>query len=269
MKKYTGISLFFFFSLLISNTVFSRDIEETFKKNVPVGTATLLSVENQNGNIEIKSWDRDEIGITAYKKVSASSRDDAVEMMEELVINVIPHEDEIEIITEYPHKRHKGGHGFFGWLMGDSWGVSYSVSYEINVPEKFDLNARSTNGRVEVYKCNGRMRLETTNGKIIADNVSGSLRCSTTNGSINASLNEVNEKEEMNFTSTNGSIKLYLPENIDADIKARTTNGSVNCDMNVTEQFSSSRKSLDAVINNGGTYIYVKTTNGSIHIRES
>ena len=71
------------------------------------------------------------------------------------------------------------------------------------------------------------------------------------------------------FFNTNGSIKIYLPEDINADIKARTTNGSINCDMNITDQFSRSKKKLDAVINDGGTYIYVKTTNGSIHIRES
>ena len=73
----------------------------------------------------------------------------------------------------------------------------------------------------------------------------------------------------MNFSSTNGSINLYFPEDINADIKARTTNGSINCDLNITEQYSHSKKKMDIVVNDGGTYIYVKTTNGSINIRES
>ena len=153
--------------------------------------------------------------------------------------------------------------------MGRSGNTGYSVSYEIHVPKKFDLNLQSTNGRLEVMECDGRMRLETTNGKIIANDVSGSIRCNTTNGSITASFIEVTEEEEMSFTSTNGSIKVYLPRHIDADVRARTTNGSIDCDLPIRERSGRSRKSLDAVINDGGMVIYFKTTNGSIHIRES
>ena len=269
MKTFFSSSLLFLISLISATPLFSSEIEETFKKTIKVESATLLSVENRNGSIEITTWDQDEVGITAYKKVRAGSRDEAIELMDQLKIVVEMDEHEIEVYTEYPDKRRGRSGGFFSWLMGDSWNTSYSVSYEIKVPRSFDVNAGSTNGRVEAMDCNGRIRLETTNGKIIADHISGSIRCKTTNGSIKVSLIEVNGKEEMNFSSTNGSINLYLPQDIDADIKARTTNGSINCNLNITEQYSHSRKSLDAVVNNGGIYIYLKTTNGSIHIRES
>jgi Toastrack DUF4097 len=271
MKTFFTSSVIFLCTLILNSSLLAREIEETFKKNVPAGSATLLSVENRNGSIEISTWDKDEIGITAYKKVRADGRDQAAELMEQLKIVIETHNDEIEVYTEFPDKRNgkNRSSGFFSWLLGDSWNVSYSVSYEIKVPQKFDVNARSTNGRVEAVDCNGRIRLETTNGKIVANNISGSMRCNTTNGSINASLVSVIKNEEMNFSSTNGSITLYLPEDIDADIKARTTNGSIHCDLNVTEQLSHSKKSFDAVVNNGGIYIYLKTTNGSINIRES
>lgn len=269
MKTFFNSTILFLISLISAAPLFSSEIEETFKKNVKVESATLLSVENKNGNIEITTWDQDEVGITAYKKVRAGSRDEAIELMEQLKIVVEMDGHEIEVYTEYPDKRRGRSGGFFSWLVGDSWNTSYSVSYEIKVPQSFDVNAGSTNGRVEAIDCNGRIRLETTNGKITADNISGSVRCNTTNGSIKVSLVEVNDREEMNFSSTNGSISLYLPRDIDADIKARTTNGSINCNLNITEQYGHSKKHLDAVINNGGTYIYLKTTNGSIHIRES
>ncbi len=269
MKTSFNSSFLFLFIFILSTPLFSTEIEETFKKTIPVESATLLSIENRNGSIKVLTWDKDEIGITAHKQVRAGSREEAIELMEQLQIGIEVHDDEIEVLTEYPDKRRGKKGGFFSWLMGNSLSTSYSVSYEIKVPEKFDINARSTNGRVEALDCNGRIRLETTNGKVIAENISGSVRCSTTNGSINASLVEVNESEEMNFSSTNGSISVYLPEEINADIKARTTNGSINCNLNVTEQYSRSKKKFDAIINDGGTYIYLKTTNGSIHIRES
>lgn len=269
MKRLSRLSSIFLCTFILITPLLSSQIEETFRKNIPVESATLLSVENKNGHIEIMTWDKNEIGITAYKKVKAGSRDEAIELMEKLEVVIKVSQDEIEVYTEFPNSRRGKSSGFFGWLMGESWNTSYSVSYEIKVPEVFNINARSTNGRVEALDCKGRIRLETTNGKIIADNISGSARCSTTNGSIKVSLVDVIEREEMNFSSTNGSITVFLPQDIDADIKARTTNGSINCDLNVTEQYSRSRKKLDAIINKGGTYIYFKTTNGSINIRES
>jgi hypothetical protein len=256
------------FSFLILSCLNARELEETFKKNIPVETAKRLTVDNRNGHIEVLSWDRDEVEIIAYKKVRADDRETAEEMMEGLKISIRETRDEIEVITEYPHRRGRNNGGFFGWLWG-SGNSQYSVSYEIHVPKKFDLDLGSTNGRVEIRDCSGRMRLKTTNGKIVANDISGSTRCKTTNGSITVSMKEVEENDEMSFTSTNGSIKLFLPENIDAEISARTTNGSINCDLPITEKYSRSKKKLEAVINDGGMMIYLKTTNGSIRIRES
>ncbi|KAA3613179.1 MAG: hypothetical protein D8M58_12800 [Calditrichaeota bacterium] len=264
-KILTAIFLTFFVSSLSA-----RELEETFKKNISVDTATRLTVDNRNGNIEVKAWDNDEVEIVAYKKVRADDRETAERLMEELQISITEDRDEIEIITEYPDRHNRrGGGGFFGWLMGGSSGRHYSVSYEIRVPMKFDLDVGSTNGRLEILDCDGRMRLETTNGKIIADDISGSVRCKTTNGSINVSMIKVSEDDEMSFKSTNGSIKLFVPDDIDAEIRARTTNGSISCDLPNMRDYNRSKRKMEAVVNDGGMMIYLKTTNGSIRIRES
>ncbi len=268
MKNITRVFIIAFSTFFLLCSLNARELEETFKKNISVDSATRLTVENRNGSIEVRSWDRDEIEIVAYKKVRADDRETAESLMDELKITILETGDEIEVITEYPDRHRKNNGGFFSWLMGGFGNTNYSVSYEIHVPKKFDLDIGSTNGRLEVLDCSGRMRLETTNGKVIADDVSGSLRCKTTNGSINVSMLEVNETEEMSFKSTNGSIKLYLPEKIDAEIRARTTNGSISCDLPITEKYSRSKKKLEAIINDGGLMIYLKTTNGSIRIRE-
>jgi Toastrack DUF4097 len=269
MKVFYKIFILAFSTVLLTSPLTARELEETFKKVIPVEMAKRLTLDNRNGSIEVRSWDRDEIEVIAYKKVRADNRDTAERLMEELKITVIDHSDEIEVITDYPDRGSSYNGGFLSWLMGGFGNRSYSVSYVIRVPQKFDLDISSTNGRLEVLDCNGRLRLETTNGKIIADDVSGSVRCKTTNGSIKVTMMDVKEEDEMSFTSTNGSIKLYLPNQINAEIRARTTNGSISCDLPITEEYSRSRKRLEATINDGGMMIYLKTTNGSIRIRES
>lgn len=271
MSQMFRFKLLAFVNVALFSFLQATEVEETFKKNIPVDGALRLTLENRNGDVEIRSWDKSEIGVTAVKKVRADSEQEAAKLLEMLQISISKTADAIEIITEHPSKRNRDrkNDGFFSWLMGSSgWGTSYSVSYKIFVPENFDLDIASTNGEVTVMNCDGRMLLESTNGKINAHDVSGSVKCNTTNGSINASFLRVSESGEMSFVSTNGSIKLYLPEDTNAEIKARTTNGSINCDMNINERFEESRKRLDVVINDGGILIYLKTTNGSIHINE-
>ena len=93
------------------------------------------------------------------------------------------------------------------------------------------------------------------------------MRAHSTNGSINVSMHKFSE-DEMSFKTTNGSIKLYLPYNTDADIEARTTNGSIRCELPMSERYTKSKRRLEGEINDGGSLIYMKTTNGSISVLE-
>ncbi|MGD9897767.1 MAG: DUF4097 domain-containing protein [Calditrichaceae bacterium] len=264
MKRLTIIIFFVLNIILLTSLLNAATLEETFKKRVPSEGKELLILENKNGNIDIRTWDKNEIEIIAYKKVRSSDMDSAREMMKELEIEILMTGSKVEIITGRPDKEH-GSSGFFSWLLsgGDN---NYSINYEINVPEKLDLNIQSTNGSINLAGCEGRLRLETTNGNIKAEEVSGLIRSKTTNGAINASFGKVYPDDDMTFTSTNGSIKIYLPENLNADFKAQTTNGSINCELPVTEYYSQSKRTVSGMINEGGAQIYLKTTNGSIKL---
>ncbi len=265
----TMTTLFIFSVIFLAAFGRARELNETFKKQLPVEDAKRLTLQNRNGNIEVRVGDNDKVEITAYKKVRADDPNEAAELMRELKVIVENRGDEIEVITDFPNRGGKHSHGFWSWVMGRAGSNSgYSVTYEIRVPSHFDLDLESSNGNIEVSGCEGRILAETTNGRIVAEDVGGSLRCSTTNGSITAVMRSV-MNEDMHFTSTNGSIKLYLPYDTGAEVSARTTNGSITCDLPIDRTYSENRRTLEAVINKGGPMIYMKTTNGSIRIRES
>ncbi len=252
-------------SLIIFSFLQAKTLEEKFSKRLPAKDIEKVIISNKNGGIEVESWGNDEIEIVAYKKVRASGADDAQKLLDALKIEIEQYNSELEIKTVYPDR--KDGGGLFSWLLGMGGG-NYSVHYEIKVPEKMDLDLHSTNGNIEVNGCGGIIALRTTNGKISADDVAGALSCKSTNGSIKAYIKSVSDNEDMTFKTTNGSIKVYMPQDVNADLKAHTTNGSINCDLPIKTRYSSSRRSLEAQINDGGPQLYFKTTNGSIHIRE-
>jgi hypothetical protein len=253
--------------LLLLGNARSETLEETYKKSIPVQNQEILLVKNQNGNIDVHAWDREEIEIIAYKKVKAGSPGAARRYMEDLRIEIEDTGKEIRVNTMFPDED-RDGSSIFSWLL-NLGGKSASIDYEIRVPSKFNLDIHSTNGNIFVEECEGRFDLETTNGNMQAENVKGAARCKTTNGSITVSLLDVFENEEQSFYSTNGSVKLFLPETLNANLKARTTNGSVECDLPMHDVDRESKRNIEATINQGGPLIYIKTTNGTIHIFES
>jgi len=254
------------FSLLIFHqSIFAATARETFQKSVNFLEGGYLSLSNSNGDVEIISWDKDEVEIVAYKEVRAEDRETAEKLLERLEIDIRESENEIAVETYYP--KGSSGKGFFGWLFGKG-GTSFSVQYEIKVPKNTDLNIYTSNGEVQVEEISGRLRLESTNGKIVARDISGLTRCKTTNGSIRVEFDEVGEGDEMVFKTTNGSIKLYLPEDYGADdVDLKTTNGHIISDFSMTGNSSrKSKKRFRGAISEGNRELSCLTTNGSIHL---
>ena len=235
----------------------AETLEETIDRTLPFAPGSLLELSNTNGDVEITAWDRDEIQIEAYKKVKASNDDRARRAFEDLEVVMQESSTGVSIETEYPR-------GMSGW-----WGsVSSSVQFEIRVPRQADLRIETVNGKVFVAGIYGRIDLETTNGGVKAKDAGGSVTARTTNGGIDVELREFSAAEDMDFRTTNGSITVSLPGDIQADLTARTTNGSVQTDFPITVQGTFRKNRLEGEINGGGASIELRTTNGSIRIRE-
>ena len=240
-------------------------LEETLKKQFPAEKVKQVTLSNVNGSVLVEGWDKQEIQITAYKKVRASGSEKARELLEKLEVEIIESDREIEITTHLP-RRHNSG-GFFAWLF-DVTGTNASVKYEIKVPHKMDLELRSTNGGIQLFECSGSIIVHTTNGKISGDKISGNITAKTTNGSIEMEMLKLDPEEKMSLKTTNGSIWLYLPGDANVDIKAKTTNGRIRSELPFSERYEKSKRRLEGSINKGGPLIYLKTTNGSIKILE-
>lgn len=250
----------------ITELSIAATLEETLKKRLPAENVKQVTLSNVNGSVQVTGWDKQEVEIIAYKKVRASDSEKARELLNKLEVEIVETSRDIEITTLLPRRRDKGG-GFFAWLF-DITGTDVSVKYEIKVPFKMDLDVRSTNGSVQIDHCQGMIKLHTTNGKITGDKISGNIVAKTTNGQIEIEIVKIDPDEDMSLKTTNGSIRIYLPDDVNADIKAKTTNGSIRCELPLTERYEKSKRRLEGSINKGGPMIYLKTTNGSIKILE-
>lgn len=154
---------------------------------------------------------------------------------------------------------------------------NWSVSYQILVPRMTNLDLRANNGGINISGTDGTAEFETRNGGINLQNIAGNVKGRTTNGGVNVALAGTTWKGSgLDVQTTNGGVKLSLPENYAAQIETGTVNGGFRSDipaLNVTtedikgDSWGRSRsRRITTSINGGGAPIRVITTNGGVNI---
>ncbi len=249
--------------------------KEVIERTVELGAGGALVIESINGSITIKAWDRTQVGITAQKKVR-SKNGNAAELLQQIEVDIRETAGRVAIETLVPGR--------------ESWnrGVHYKVDYEIMVPRDIAVDVHSANGGVSAEGVGGEVSLHTVNGGIEAVDIGGDLEASTTNGgirarriggrvdasstngSISAEMLANSLSEDIELSTTNGSIELAVDASLAASIEARTQNGTIDGDLVERpanhKRHHSRHKRVSFDLNGGGPLISLRATNGRIHL---
>jgi hypothetical protein len=154
----------------------------------------------------------------------------------------------------------------------------WSVSYQILVPYKTNLNLTTLNGGISIENVEGTIEFAATNGGIHLSNLAGDVRGKTTNGGVHVELTGNTWRGNgLDVSTTNGGVHLTMAENYAARFETRTTNGGFKSDIaavQVEKQTDENGYRKQGVnfsrdINGGGALIRVVTTNGGVHLDAS
>jgi DUF4097 and DUF4098 domain-containing protein YvlB len=200
-----------------------------------------------NGGVHVESWDRNEILIRAKVQSHADSESDARAIAEEIDVETSGR----KISASGPRTGRNEG---------------WSVSFRIYVPRSSNLDLRSTNGGISIESVMGEIEFRTTNGGIRLSDLSGDVRGTTSNGGVTIDLTgDQWEGEGLDVKTTNGGVKVHIPDGYSARLETGTVNGGLHIDFPITVQGKINRK-IEASLGDGGRLIRVFTTNGGVRI---
>jgi DUF4097 and DUF4098 domain-containing protein YvlB len=257
-----GILSLFSGLLLVGAAAHAATVKDRFDRTVPLRPGSEVRLTNINGAVTFEAWDRSEVRIEAEKRVRAGSDEAAHKLMGQIRIEVDNTPSGLRIDTHLPER---GEGGLLAQLFNGSGDVNMDVSYRIHVPRHVALNVQSSNGGITVTGTEGNARLKTTNGGITVARLAGALQAETTNGAIDAELTEL-ASGDLSLESTNGGVAVRLPRDARFSVDAATSNGGIRSDFPV-EGEQRGRRSLKGEINGGGSRLYIRTSNGGVHIR--
>jgi len=278
--------------------------KENFHSTFKVDPGARLSVDNENGAIEVISWERNEVEMNGTKYARSESE------LHDVKIESTASPMAISIRTLRQHTMHGNSgatytirvprrmivdrlHSTNGPISVE--GVISPVTVEsTNGALHFTrvegrIEGTTTNGTIELSRCIGDARLNSTNGRIEGDLEGGLADVRTTNGDIQMRLSKLDGKgplrvstsngqidvtldsgHEMRASTTNSSITLRLPSDANAQLQARTSHSSVTSEFETIQHHEGDdegeRKTLNTRIGSGGPVIDLSTSNGSIHI---
>jgi|Deesub1362B_J571_1020462.scaffolds.fasta_scaffold01029_10 hypothetical protein len=258
--------LILLFLLLIAGGVQAADaatVEREIRKRFEFRPGGDILLDNVNGRVEIRTWEREEVEVYARVVLRSSSRRRAERYLEEVEIRMDHGRRRLNIEVDYPWR---SGGSWLSWLFGRSR-PSVRVDFELRVPQRADLDISLVNGSILVKGLEGRIDCRTTNGDIRVEDAGGQVSCKTVNGGIRVELAKIREFDEMRFQTVNGSIRLLVPKELQATLEASTVNGRIHTSIPIQVKGKISRRSIEAELNGGGGYIILKTVNGSIYLK--
>ena len=258
-------------------------------RQMPFEPGSTLKLTNANGRITVSSWDREEILVTAEKrlqirvsglgwvmnklKIPYKTTDEVEEYFEQVDVALKVVDNGLEIETIVPK-----------WKPG----VNVSIHYNIQLPKKANLDIKTSNGHISVADIDGTVTARSSNGRLVCEDVSGSITARTTNGSIvcenisgavqaNTSNGSVTVRhpavlvdgDSIVCGTSNGSIRIHLPTESSFDVTAKTTSGRIKSDFEVDKTGQRNTKRLLAGrVGSGGPRVELKTSNGSITLTQ-
>jgi len=243
--------------------------QENFHFNFKVDPGARLSLDNENGGVEIVSWERNEVEVNGTK--FASSEDQLRDV--KIETNATP--SLVTVRTLRQRTMHGGNSGARFTIRVPKHMILdriHSTNGSINVESvaapvtlestngalhftrvEGKIEGRTTNGSIELTSCVGDARLNSSNGRIDGELNGGMVDARTTNGDISLRLSKLDGKgplrmstsngsidvtldagHEMKASTTNSSITVRLPPNANADLRARTSHAKVSSEFEMS-----------------------------------
>ena len=232
------------------------ELREEFHQTYPLSPTGRVGLENINGGVQIKVWDRAAVQVDAIKKAYRKDR------LDEAKIEVNATEENIRIKTEYPWENQN--------FRSDNrrYDNPATVEYTLTVPRKAVLETiELINGSIDIEGVEGNVKATSINGAVTARGLVNEVRLSTINGELTATFTQLDETKPISLGSVNGSVTLIIPSNANASIRAGTVHGGISNDFGLKVKHGEYvGHSMDGQIGTGGPRIKLANVNGGIKI---
>jgi len=221
------------------------------REQTVAGVGRLGIDAGQNGGATVKGWLRSEVLVRARVEAAGDTEAAASAMAGQVLID--SSSGQVRAMGPEPANN-----------------ASWSVSYEIFVPQNTDLTLKTNNGGMTISDVRGQIKFDVNNGGVHLKRVAGDVSGATVNGGVQVELAGATwDGNQMEVSTRNGGVTVAMPSNYSAHLRAETSSGGIQSDFPVTLQDNVKPRRLDFSVGAGGPLIHVTTVNGGIKLQQA
>lgn len=229
--------------------------QETFK----VKSGGTLYLDSDSGSVDVQSHDKDTVEVLVKIKdndadsfkVTYEQDGNDIKIEGEKGRSFFSNSGNVKLIIKIPNKYN---------VDLETGGGSIKLS-DLNGK----VNAHTFGGSISLGRIQGDVTVKTSGGTIRVEEVAGNINAHTSGGSIRAMISK-QPTDDCRLTTSGGSVTAYLLPSIKVDLRASTSGGRVRSEFGVDG--SVSKRSIKGQINGGGPDLVLKTSGGSVSIKE-
>lgn len=233
-KGFLSLVILASFLLLLGQTALTASgkekYEEKFEKTVALAKNGKIILKNISGDIEVKSWDKNEVKINALKISRASSLSQAKENAKKVEIEVTKEDNVLRISTKYPKSPFRS--------------FNVSIDYHLLIPEKAAIKIKSVSGDVSLAEIGGAVETDTVSGDIEVHGGSKGVESKAVSGDLTMS----DISGSLYLKAVSGDIDL---QRIKGSVEAETVSGDIDL-KNISEAQTIRAKSLSGEVTYDG-----------------
>ena len=179
-------------------TAAAKDAQEEFtrkfEKTVTLSAGQGVRIEHRLGSINVRTHAQREVIIQVNMKVSGTPRDEAIRFKDEIQIEMEQTAGGLSIRTEYPQ--------WFEKMFSGRRSLSFSVDYEVTMPENAPLAIQNSFGNVSVVGLKAAAEINNEHGSLTFREGHGNHRLTNRFGSIEVA----NNTGDLDISNNNSSV---------------------------------------------------------------
>lgn len=238
--------------------------ERTVTLSAPAAEPKPVQIFTGNGSIKLSKSTSGKVEITAESALTTEARRDAFAVRAETV------GDTFVIEPVWPDGKRQGSERCsFIVMLPDTTRLTLKTSNGAIELDGFSSEAEldTSNGTIRVKKHTGPLNLDTSNGAIEVSDASAAVTADTSNGRIEISFAD-GATGPVKANTSNGAITLEIPASFTGTLTASTSNGPVTAEGVAGAKTDIKRKSGTITFATEGKESSLKTSNGSITIKQ-
>jgi DUF4097 and DUF4098 domain-containing protein YvlB len=157
--------------LWISVSVQAGEVQKTEEKTFPMQAGGSVTVQADEGDITIQSWEKSEILVKITKRAWSRRRLEAEKILDKIQVEMLL--DGNRLVICEPEQQRNEDSNFFDFLENGRFGQErgYSVDYDLTIPRGVDIRAEADEGDITVSGTSGGLVLNTDEGDVKVDDV--------------------------------------------------------------------------------------------------